>query len=217
LLFRILSRRHPRRVHLAAARGRRLDADDRVPGEVVATRTEGTALSVDPGVHVFTFEVPGHPPVERQLLVLEGEKVRHERIDFASAAEPRRRPARPTVPAAPPPGATPAVAPLVEAPAAPPPPSHEGLGRMREAGIAAGAVGVGGLAVGAIFGWLAISRRDAAYDVCPDKCPTQHGVDLWNSAASAGNTATVAFTVGVVGVATGAVLWLLGKPADGRW
>ena len=36
------------------------------------------------------------------------------------------------------------------------------------------------------------------------------GVKLWNDAISAGNIATVAFVVGAVGIAGGAVLWFTG-------
>jgi hypothetical protein len=37
--------------------------------EVLAERLEGTALSIDPGEHTFTFETAGQPAVTRKLVI----------------------------------------------------------------------------------------------------------------------------------------------------
>jgi hypothetical protein len=55
-------------------------------------RAAGEALEVDPGDHLFRFETPGLPSVQRALTVRQGEKLRKETIAFARNA-----------PAAPPP------------------------------------------------------------------------------------------------------------------
>ncbi len=43
--------------------------------------------------------------------------------------------------------------------------------------------------------------------MCPNTCPTQGGVDLWNDASTLGNVSTIGLIVGGVALAGGAVLW----------
>ena len=59
-------------------------------GAPLVARLDGTALPVDPGEHVFRFSSEGLPPLERKLVIREGEKDRHEPIALsaASLAEP---------------------------------------------------------------------------------------------------------------------------------
>lgn len=49
-------------------------------------RLEGTALSIDPGEHKFSFETKEHPTIWKQLVIREGEKDRRERVTFGSNA-----------------------------------------------------------------------------------------------------------------------------------
>ncbi len=56
--------------------------------EVLTERLDGTALSVDPGEHTFTFETAAEPPVTRTVLVQEAQKDRRESVTFGT-----RRPA----------------------------------------------------------------------------------------------------------------------------
>ncbi len=49
-------------------------------GEVVAERLDGSALSLDPGSHSFTFEAAGVPPVTKMYILHEGEKGREETV-----------------------------------------------------------------------------------------------------------------------------------------
>lgn len=114
-----------------------------IDGAVSSEGTLGAEVTLDPGVHVFTFEVAGMPVVERRLVLVEREKGRRERVRFAS--EPRAGVSRP-----PRPSPTP----------------------LRTAGwltLGAGAVGLG---VGAAFGVTAIRENDAAgcdaSNVCDD-------------------------------------------------
>jgi hypothetical protein len=53
-------------------------------GQLVANKLEGTALSIDPGEHTFTFETAGQPVVEKSFVIREGEKDRRERIQFGT-------------------------------------------------------------------------------------------------------------------------------------
>jgi hypothetical protein len=170
----------------------------KMDGALLAQRLEGTALSIDPGQHTFTFEVPGHPAITQQLFILEGEKDRRERIVFETIGK--------VPPASPPRGDLPG-------PVAPAEGVPWRLGRTRIASLVLGGVGVAGLGVGTAYALIAISRRNAATDVCPThECATSDGVAQWNRAGSAGDIATVAYLVGVAGLAGGVTLWLIAKP-----
>ncbi|XYH98724.1 hypothetical protein ACMHYB_02885 [Sorangium sp. So ce1128] len=68
-----------------AAESRRGDeADVRVllDGQVVAEALDGKELEVDPGKHVFRFELPPHASIERTLLIRESEKGRPVSVFF---------------------------------------------------------------------------------------------------------------------------------------
>jgi hypothetical protein len=47
-----------------------------IDGIVVAKRIDGRAVSLDPGEHRVRFEAAGRPPIERTIVVAEGEKSR---------------------------------------------------------------------------------------------------------------------------------------------
>ena len=113
----------------------------------------------------------------------------------------------------------PALVPVAR-PAAPPAPSAEparvelpqgsgtALPPRRIAAVAAGGVGVVGITVAAIFGLRTISKKHQADKTCTDgACTTDGGVQAGEDARAAGNVATIASIVGVVGLAGGAVLW----------
>ena len=73
----------------------------------------------------------------------------------------------------------------------------------------AGGIGLAGLAVGTYFGLQSKAKRDEADEHCSGgRCRDWTGVDLRNDAVVYGNVSTVAFIVGAVGIAGGAVLWL---------
>jgi hypothetical protein len=55
---------------------------------------------------------------------------------------------------------------------------------------------------------MAVSGRNDAEKICPDRGTTQAGVDKWNDTRSAGNISTIGFIAGGVGVAAGVVLWV---------
>ena len=172
--------------------GVRLDMD----GGMLAEHLEGTALSIDPGEHTFAFTHAGDPPVQKMFVIREGEKDRRERVVLGTVAVA-------TVPV------------VSQAPAAPPPPPSSWTGR-RIGGLVLAVIGVAGIGVGAGYGLAAMSRHDDAQKACPrSTCADQHGVDLWNSAHTAGTISTVAFIAGGVALAGGAVLWLTGKPETG--
>ena len=168
-------------------------------GEVLAERLDGTAIPLDPGEHTFVFEATGQPPLSKQMLIREGEKNRRELVQLGSSAQP----------APVPPSESPTDQPL--APATP----RHGVGGQKVLALVATGVGIAGVAVGTVFGLESMSKHDDAVGACPGACPNQHGVTLWNQARSAGDASTVAFVVGGVGLAGGAVLWFTaGAPEE---
>jgi hypothetical protein len=57
-------------------------------GAPLADTLDGRPLAIDPGEHTFTFEIPGQAPLEKKLVLRQGEKDRRESIAFAAAATP---------------------------------------------------------------------------------------------------------------------------------
>jgi hypothetical protein len=51
-------------------------------GKSLVSSLDGKALPVDPGPHDFVFEVPGLPPMHRQMLIREGERNRIVDVEF---------------------------------------------------------------------------------------------------------------------------------------
>jgi|CZKU01.1.fsa_nt_gi hypothetical protein len=188
----------------------------KVDGKPLAERLDGTALPVDIGEHAFTFEVAGHPPVTRSLVLTEGEKGRRERVAIGTATQSTA----PAPPQARSPGPVPT--PEVSAPSSAAPVSFAnepastggGMGTQKVLGLVAGGVGVTGVVVGAVFGLTSKAKHDDASVVCPGgRCTDQNGVDRWSDARAAGNVSTAAFVVGGVGLAAATVLWFTARPA----
>jgi hypothetical protein len=87
-------------------------------------------------------------------------------------------------------------------------------GPPRWIAYAAGGVGVAGIIAGSIAGSLAISNNDASMSrkVClrsASRCPARE------AALTAATVSTASFSVGVAGVAAGAVLFFLSRPRGG--
>jgi hypothetical protein len=75
-----------------------VDVTVTMDGDLLAEGLQGTALSIDPGAHTFTFDVVGRPRVEKQLMILEGQKARRERVVFKAVAAATPVPALPLAP-----------------------------------------------------------------------------------------------------------------------
>ena len=166
-------------------------------GVPLLERLDGSAIAVDPGEHTFRFESATYGAVDRAFVIREGEKDRREEIHFGVEAPAGGSSAPPE-----------ALAPAPRNGRG----GHEGIGTQRTVALAVLGVGVVGTAVGAAFGVVSMSKHGEASKACPDQCGDQNGVNLWNEARTAGDASTIAFIVGGVGLATGAVLWLTGKP-----
>jgi hypothetical protein len=156
-------------------------------GRPLAEHLAGTAIRVDTGEHEFVFTVPGQPPVTRKLVVQEGEKDRRERIVIGPVPQAEPLPTSPAVETSP------------------------GLGTRKVLGLAAGGVGVVGVAVGSIFGVLTFAAVSDQKKDCAGgggSCPNHAQALSDHTAASSDSViSTAAFVAGGALLAGGAVLF----------
>jgi hypothetical protein len=154
-----------------------------IDGVVVREKYDGTALQVDPGEHTFRFEAGAAPPLERTFRLVQGEHDRQERIVLA------------------PPGAS--SGPTdgrsdTNADAAP-------SGTLRSAGLVIAGVGLAGIAVGSVFGALAISENADAHCDAQNVCARPQSR---RDAQARATVSTIGFATGGVLLAGGVVLFL---------
>lgn len=159
-------------------------------GDRLATRLDGTAMLVDVGQHTFRFEADGYETLTRSLIVLEGEKLRRERVALRPSGGVQTLQETEAATATVPPSETRALA--------------SGLGTQRLSGVVAGSVGAALLVGGIAFGMVASSRWSTA----EKQCPTHMGCSA--KAIHDRDTAAEYATVSTVGLVTGGVLVALG-------
>lgn len=165
-------------------------------GKPLVERVDGTAITLDPGDHRFTFETPGQAPVEKSFVIRQGEKDRRERIVIGPVPAP--------IDDVPPAGSV--------------RPSSDGSG-MKTTGLVIGGVGLVGLAVGTFLGLSASSKWSSSQDKCasPTVCPDHAGaIADHDSAQGAATGATIAFVAGGAALAAGAVLFFTAPKSGGR-
>ena len=88
----------------------------------------------------------------------------------------------------------------------PPPADDSGSTGLLAGGIVALGVGVAGLAMGTITGVIALNKKSALAERCPDQWCYPDDQSLADAAKTNATLSTVGFVVGGVGVATGVVL-----------
>lgn len=69
------------------------DVSVTMDGELLASRLDGLAVPVDPGVRAFRFEHVGSTPIEQKIVIREGQKGRLIRIAFDPRPPPPPKPA----------------------------------------------------------------------------------------------------------------------------
>jgi hypothetical protein len=158
-----------------------------VDGVPTATTLDGLPVVLDPGEHTFTFEGAGQPPVDRKLVLREGEKDRRETVLIGPPAPPRLAD-----------GQTPQA-----------PPVSTWSSRKTLAVLSAG-VGLTSVVLGSVWGAFAISSQsressDCSKKACPNPAQAQED---YSKATQNATASTVLFVVGGALIATGAVLWL---------
>jgi hypothetical protein len=165
-------------------------------GAVIDAAVLGTAIPVDPGIHVIEASASGKRSWSTRVSV-------GELADRVSVSVPIL------------PNESPEPSPSVKRELSAPQPSAatnhapKATGSLqRMLAIAVAAVGVAGIATGSVFGIQAASNWSDAkahcdpYPYCGDA-----GRKLGKDAAQSGTISTLAFIVGGVGLASGAVLW----------
>jgi hypothetical protein len=178
-------------------RAKNAQGDDVTEGRVLcdgaplATVLDGKAIAIDPGQHVLRVELPGEPPVERKVVVGEGEKDRLVVIDArpAGANEP--------------------------AEAAGPSPATEGAsgGGWFVPGLVVGSIGVAAAVPMAVLWATATSDVHDMRNTCAPSaggpgCPADR-VDSDRTKLIAGD---VFLGVAAAGIATSAVLLWIRRP-----
>jgi hypothetical protein len=190
--------------HASDVAGLEIKRDD-----IAVGRAEfGTAIPVDPGMHVVQAIAPGKKPFLAKLEI--SAKQTDARVTVQLEDEPQVAPA-------PPPEPPPMRTPVTEQPPISPASPSSGGSAQKTIGIVIGAVGVAGLATGATFGLIAKSKNDQALQNCrtPTLCsPT--GLSLTSDAKDAATVSTVAFIAGGALVAGGLVVWLSAPAPSSR-
>jgi len=165
----------------------------------------GQPIVLDPGPHQLVVSAPGRQQVEQSVT---GEETRT---------------AEWTVPAlAPLPGAG-AAGPTASGPGGdttvPAPTKSKPGSTQRAIAVGAGVLGLGGVVVGSIFGLKAMSTWSDALGKCVDEATNKCGREAQAKGADASTSATVstiAFGIGAVGLAAGAVLWISAPNSSGE-
>jgi hypothetical protein len=170
-------------------------------GLILGEAQWGTAIPVDAGDHVISAAADGKARWESRVAISEeGKAITVEVPPLEGIVSAPAVPPRPA---------------LVPAPA-PPPPPPPGAATQRAAGIAVGAAGVAGLAIGALFGLQAMSKQsDSDADGHCDSAGycDDTGLGLRDEAISAATISTIGFIAGGLALAGGAAL-LLTAPAS---
>lgn len=161
-------------------------------GAPLTGNLDGHALAIDPGTHVLRFESPGKPPVEKSIVLREGEKdrplrvvlgVKSEQGDVVGSAR-----------------------------------TSASWSTQKTLALSAAGVGVVGIVIGAVTGAMASSSWSTAKDLCSTtSCPSTTRMSAESShdaAVTSGTLSTIAFVVGVAGLGGGAALWFTATHAE---
>ncbi len=165
-----------------------MDARVYMDGTLLLDQLKGKAVEVNPGTHRFRFELVAYTPIEREVLIGEGEKMRV--VDAVFAPRP----------------ATGVEPPGSHSPAAPLPSRHEeGRRSVPTMSYVLGGLGVAALVNFAAWGvWFRLSKTDLE-NTCSPNC-TQNRIDQVRQRAI---VADVSLGVGVASLAGATLIYLL--------
>lgn len=93
--------------------------------------------------------------------------------------------------------------------------AKKGGGSQKTLGFAVAGVGLAGIAVGAVTGFMAIGKKNDATDVCPNDgtCANRDAVAASDDAKTLGLVSTIGFGVGAAALVTGSILVLTAPSA----
>ncbi|MBV9945335.1 MAG: hypothetical protein JOZ69_00625 [Myxococcales bacterium] len=179
-------------------------------GDLLGSAEWGTPLPIDAGEHTVQASAPDHKPWTKTVSVAGGAATVRLSVPVLEAAQP--------VETSGPIATTHTTGPEALAPSLPPKDAavHEGRGIGRPLGVVLGGVGVAGIAVGGVFGWLtkgAVDRRnqECSSPQCGD-ANYRAAVRDHDQAVQYGLISEVGFIAGGALVAGGAALFFLSGP-----
>jgi hypothetical protein len=164
-------------------------------GEPVPASEWDTPVPMNPGKHEIVASAPSKMPSHTTV------ELAPRKATVTAMVDPLETPAE-----APPPAPVVEIQPLAQVPQT-----------RKWAGLVLGGTGIVGIGVGAVLGTIAISKLHQSNEgPCngSDQC-TSAGMGLRSQAEGFGNASTIAFVVGGVALASGAVLYLT-APKEGK-
>jgi hypothetical protein len=174
-------------------------------GVLLATKLDGKAFRIDPGAHACRFEPPGQPATSRTIVLGEGEKNRLEVVELPAAEPAPRRATAIAIPSPPVGASSRSAKERVE------PRLVASAGVPWAALLAAGA-GIAALVPMGIFWASGTSDIRQMRSTC---APSAGGGGCPSTRVDSARTKLVVgdafLAVGVAGIATGAVLYFLGR------
>jgi hypothetical protein len=153
-----------------------VDVNVTIDGTPTLSTLDGRSMPMNPGPHTFHFELADGTSADERVVLAEGSKDKQVSVVL---------------------GRPPVVVPVAAPPSAPPPPSPHS-GPWTTVGWVTGGVGVAGLALGGVFGVLALTDKNSAH--CKDGFCDAGPL---SSARTAAAVSTVAFVAGGVLAASG--------------
>ncbi|MBI4701582.1 MAG: hypothetical protein HY744_10565 [Deltaproteobacteria bacterium] len=162
-------------------------------GVVVPPASRGVALPVDPGRHRIEVSIPGRGARVQEVEIAKGE---HKSVELRLPA--RRLAGEPAEGGAEQAG----------------PEKLRGPSHRRTWALAAGSLGVVGLATGIIAGATSIEKKAVAGDNCPNTICNAEGHRANRTASALSALAGAGLAIGVAGFAGAAALWLTAPPAE---
>jgi hypothetical protein len=192
---------------------------DGAPADQVAVTIDGATMPsallddnrpTDPGEHEVTATAPGFTRATTRVRLADGAQqgvsltlqvdpnARAGTATNAPPVEAGQTPAAPTAPSS--------VPPQPGTQGAPPPPAGESHGSSATPGIIVLSVGVAGIAVGSIFGGLALGTKSKLDGACPGKsCPATSQGDI-DSLSTQAWVSNIGIGLGIVGAVIGIVM-----------
>lgn len=163
----------------------------RVGHDVIGTTPINVPVRVSVGHVIIEASARGYRTTTREMTLSSGETHVDMQLDKEEEEAPKSQPL------------------VVVAPVATEHPSP-----MRPASLVVGAVGFGGLALGAIFGGLAVAKRSELDTLCPDKSCDAVGAGVRSDAWTFATASTIGLVSGAVLLAGGVVMFLIAPRAS---
>ncbi|MGO8992738.1 MAG: hypothetical protein ACLQVI_05385 [Polyangiaceae bacterium] len=178
----------------------------KVDDELVLDAMLDADRPTDPGAHTVSATAQGMKPAETSVTLADAQS---QSVALTLVPDPNAVVAPPTPTATEPTGTTPAPAtsPAPESTPQAPPPEP----KSKTPAFVALGVGVVGVAVGSIFGVVALGTKSTLDGECPNKnCPSSSDQSTINSLGTQAWVSTIGFGVGIVGLGVGTVLLVTG-------